>query len=249
MINMMVIIIVMMASLATFSWAGRKMKMERAKIPPANISVEEQQGAEDAISSTAIRMSVNETALFLRYISRSKSYFEFGSGGSTVAACVYGPDDLFVYSVDPNERWLQIVGNSSLVQRKLTNGQLTLKRIDIGPLVGNWSVPSWTPKQANGSFETFSRSIDLVQREIDLVLVDSRFRVACAIKAMLSKPNATILFHDFYEPEHHGYYNMLLHFMDVVDWVDTSVVLARRVDATEAKMMKMYLRHAASYMR
>ncbi len=57
----------------------------------------------------------------------------------------------------------------------------------------------------------------------DLVLVDGRFRVACALQAIVNTmPGVEIMIHDFFARQH--YYDVL-HFADIVDCADNLVVL------------------------
>jgi hypothetical protein len=62
---------------------------------------------------------------------------------------------------------------------------------------------------------------------IDVVLIDGRARVGCAIKALWRIDDASVvLLHDYIGRE--GPYASVLHFYDVIDLVDTMVVLSRK---------------------
>jgi hypothetical protein len=56
----------------------------------------------------------------------------------------------------------------------------------------------------------------------DLVLVDGRFRVACALKVCLELPSSTVIVHDFYNRVH---YHGILPYFDVIESVETLAVL------------------------
>ena len=67
-----------------------------------------------------------------------------------------------------------------------------------------------------------------MERMPDVVLVDGRWRVACALQALLRcDAGATVMFHDFWNrPNYHG----VLDFTDVVERVDNLAVLRRNPD-------------------
>ncbi|WP_232473249.1 hypothetical protein [Brachyspira sp. SAP_772] len=53
---------------------------------------------------------------------------------------------------------------------------------------------------------------------IDTILVDGRFRVACVLNSIFYCRNAVIIIHDFFNRE---YYNVLLNYLDIVEKADT----------------------------
>ena len=74
------------------------------------------------------------------------------------------------------------------------------------------------------------------------MLVDGRFRVACALQLLLRSRKKTprILVHDFTPRE---YYHVLLKFFDVIEQADTAVILERKepvLFADVALCLQMY---------
>jgi hypothetical protein len=61
--------------------------------------------------------------------------------------------------------------------------------------------------------------------EPDLVLIDGRFRVACALTVLLNSDKPYVIIHDF---NNRSQYHCILIFYDVIESVDTLVVLKKK---------------------
>jgi protein O-GlcNAc transferase len=207
--------------------------------PETALTKEEIAKGETIVLETTIRMTPVEVSLFYRYLSKSKKYFEFGSGGSTMVASRYGPENLSITSVDSSQEWLDIVANNSYSSDKIRKGQLNLRFVDIGP-IGDWGFPTLSEKESKGAWYLYSQAITMVPGPFDLVLVDGRFRVACLLHTLVCFPSAKVLIHDFFEKVHHLAYNVLLQVTKVVDRSDTLAVLERKDGVSNEELMKMY---------
>ncbi len=116
---------------------------------------------------------------------RSKSYLEWGSGGSTVLAARMGVP--FV-SIESDRAHLSAVAARI---RSETPGPKSSQRFihaDIGS-TGAWGYPALDGEPSALRAEAFRRYSDFPRFELtepfpDLVLVDGRFRVACSLKAL-----------------------------------------------------------------
>lgn len=190
-------------------------------------------------SQVSIAMSQNEVALFIRYVSKAKNYFESGCGGSTMIACKVGKPDLRVTSIDSSKEWIGIVLNSTHVAEKTAKKLLTMTPIDIGP-IGAWGFPKDLSAESKSSWHKYSKAISATGEKYDLVLVDGRFRIACLIEAFLSNPQANVLIHDFFEAGHHNSYKALLEVSEVADRAQTLVALRRKPDASKEDLVKLY---------
>lgn len=137
-----------------------------------------------------LRMSKAEANLFSAFVGRSKGYFEFGSGGSTVyaASVVQGP----LYSIDSAQDW------TDKVKEALEPSEFTrvVRSVDIGP-TGAWGKPvSDEDRHLFPSYHEAVRTVD--PKEIDLCFVDGRFRVACFLQALNFLSRDTIFgMHDY----------------------------------------------------
>jgi hypothetical protein len=80
-------------------------------------------------------MSAEEAALFLSFVRNSRSYVEFGTGGSTVVASSHVQSSIL--SVDSSREWLDQVRTACASSQ--TKPELIF--VDIGP-TGEWGYPT-----------------------------------------------------------------------------------------------------------
>lgn len=181
----------------------------------------------DRIASIDFRVAMSpvEMSYFEQKLKQATIYFEFGAGGSTRLACKTNPN-LTIFSVDSSLDFLmQVAHNDSCIQSRY-NTNVFMYIASIGE-VREWGYPIYNYTNA---FAGYSSSIitgySANPADIDLVLVDGRFRVACILQTLLvTSRDTVILVHDFYNrPE----YFIVLLYVDVVDRVDTLVTLQRK---------------------
>jgi len=141
-------------------------------------------------------MYEEEKELFKKYIQHSKGYIEFGLGGSTISSLIHS--QTIIHSVDTNDSWINFMKEYKIIQDNLDH-RLKIYKIDIGA-TKSWGYPVDDSKKEN--YKIFSSKIfsevDLTQ--IDTVLVDGRFRVACTLNTVLyfnNLKNINILIHDY----------------------------------------------------
>jgi protein O-GlcNAc transferase len=168
-------------------------------------------------------MSGPETDLFLLYMRQSQRYLEFGSGGSTSLAARIKVPRLF--SVESDRLWAAAVEASPLIRPRIDDGTYTIRWIDIGE-TKTWGFPAVEAEAIK--WPRYSTSIwnelDFVP---DLVLVDGRFRVSCALQSFAHCANDTLVaVHDFEREDYH----LVLRYAEVVDRVERLIVLRRRPD-------------------
>lgn len=184
-----------------------------------------------------VMMSAREQELFRAFLSRSNGYFEFGVGGSTVLAgrLVDGP----VVAVDSDPAW---IATASKVLPASTHAR-RLVHVDIGP-TGNFGMPA--SEAHRDRFPDYSGAIRAVAEPIDLCLVDGRFRVACALQALLALPaDAVIGLHDYRNRAH---YHVIEHFARPIAEVETLTFFVRRPE-TERRSLISILKGRPSRMR
>lgn len=142
-------------------------------------------------------MSHEEVALLESFLRKTRCYFEFGSGGTTVLAAKLVDQ---IWSVDSDEGFLNRVRTE--IGDRLA-GSLNLIHADIGP-TGQWGFP--IGNSAKDRFDAYSLSLLKAPCEqIDLCFIDGRFRVACFLQALLAlRPDAIIGIHDYPKrPQYH----------------------------------------------
>jgi hypothetical protein len=169
-------------------------------------------------------MTKAEAACFVARLAGARRYLEFGCGGSTLLA-VQSPAQT-LHSVDSDGAWIEKCRRRPEIAAAAAAGRLHFRHVDLGRTgrfgypIGRAAARRW-PDYCLGVWENFPPDAPP-----DLVLVDGRFRLACATQALLRcPPGAKILFHDFTLRER---YRGILDFAEAVETVDSLVVLEAR---------------------
>ena len=176
-------------------------------------------------------MSEREVDLFESYLLTAENYFEFGSGGSSKLAASMG---LTVNGVESDKKWLD--------RLKMDLGRkANIEYIDIGP-TREWGYP--VDLSAEERFPLYSESINTSGTSFDFILVDGRFRVACALETAVNilthkkEERATIFFHGFHGRD---YYKPVLDYLEVIDSVDSAVVFKVKKNVDREKLRETIL--------
>lgn len=124
-------------------------------------------------------------------LQKSSVYLEIGAGGSTVLANQYVKKE--VYVIESDMEWIQKV-KSDLPE----NHKVHFLMADIETIPNTWGYPG--PHCSSEKKQMYSRSVlECKDKEVDTVLIDGRFRVACAlhIHGMINE-TTDVLFDDFF---------------------------------------------------
>jgi hypothetical protein len=173
-----------------------------------------------------ILMKKDEEEMFVNTIRGVVFYFEWGAGGSTFRACKNGAGK--VVSVESQKMWIEEVKQYEAVK---IHPDITFHHIDIN--AGDMGRPTNNDKKDN--FPMYSNVIDEYS-DIDVVLVDGRFRLACACKAVIKRVQS-ILIHDFTSRTH---YHDILPYVDIVRQTGTLVEVRPKDDFDEAALNALY---------
>jgi len=136
------------------------------------------------VPSTPHFDSESTTMWFIEKLKRSKRYLEYGTGGSTYLAA---QNKVNFICVDSDRFFLNSVKNKIKNSSFLNEGEQKYYYADIG-LTGPWGMPVTFIKptrQRLELFKNYSSPPEECQSKTfipDLILVDGRFRVACALK-------------------------------------------------------------------
>ena len=175
-------------------------------------------------------MTENEVRLFARWIPLGCIALEFGSGGSTRFFFENGGGSLA--SVEGDAVWVQSLLEDAFLNFFIKKRRLKIFQPDIGPVRQNaCSLPAGkaTPLWLNYHAGIWNK-ID--SEALTFILIDGRFRCACALQSIIHcKQKPILLMHDFWNrPQYHP----ILEFTDVLDRVDSLVVLRQKdvVDLT-----------------
>lgn len=144
----------------------------------------------------------NDLMMFKAYVAKATNYFEFGSGGSTV----YVSKQKNIKSITSVESCREWHDN---VKKLITHPNIKYIFINMNTLPDTWGYPG--EYSTRDSWVSYSSALN---NSVDLILIDGRFRVACALKCFTTISNSTIvLFDDFLNrPEYHivlDYYTII----------------------------------------
>lgn len=155
-------------------------------------------------------LEANDKLMFYRHLDKAKVYFEYGSGGSTYQANIR-ENIVKIYSVESDMQWF-----NTLKQKVKTNKIIFFfNEMDARP--NTWGNPG--PKSNEKQWINYSNHIRNLtkgeQSEIDLLMIDGRFRVACCLKSFgVIREDCLIAFDDFLNRKH---YHIVLDYYDVVE--------------------------------
>jgi hypothetical protein len=178
-------------------------------------------------------MSAAELALFRRVLGAGRRrYAEFGTGGSSLLA-VREPFDIIV-GVESDQEWARKVREEEEVAAAITAGRASILHADIGP-TGAWGGPvdRDKPQKWPNYIATMWSEWERRQSFPDLVLVDGRFRVACALSVALlaaaqrgGREAPLVVLHDV--SDRRPNYNRVFDFFHLEEQAETLVVLSPR---------------------
>ena len=155
-------------------------------------------------------LAKNDKNLFYKYLDNTTVYFEYGSGGSTYQASIR-KNIKTIYSVEGDSIWHEKL--KKIVEHP--NVIYIYNEMDAKP--NNWSNPGENATNAQ-KINYSNRIIELSKEEkdnIDLVLIDGRFRVACCLKCYDSiSDHCFIVFDDFLDRPH---YHVVLDYFDIIE--------------------------------
>jgi hypothetical protein len=182
-----------------------------------------------------IAMTPDEVEMLARRLTPGVRYLEFGCGGTTLFALERGVARCC--SVENDPAWVEKLRAHPDLARAEAEGRLVFHLVEMGPLM-NWGVP------ANASAMPqwpayYLGAWPLAEPGPEVVLIDGRFRVACAMAALaLCPPSTAIFLHDFFEgnPMRRNY-PRILEVAEIVERTNDLVRLERRAGVTTAMLL------------
>lgn len=188
-------------------------------------------------------MTEAEIGLFRRALHGCSRYLEFGAGGSTGFVLASGVTN--IVSVESDPEWVSALRSMGPLADAIATGKLHLLHGDIGP-VGKWGYPAGTANKSlwrqypNAPWPVWEKLGAAPQ----LVLVDGRFRVACALRTALwflttgRGSDVNILCHDL-GPERPGY-ESIFNWFDPIERVDTLAFARMKPDLTHESVAEAF---------
>jgi len=176
--------------------------------------------------SCSFVMSNDEKVRFDLEIKHSKHYLEFGMGGSTLRAI--RKSKAKIYTVESSPEWIADMREYRVVTC-FENKRLFINSVDIGQ-TRLWGYPE--SKHSRNLYPSYSSDVFNVidPSQIDLALVDGRFRVACTLKIILEchqNSNLRIFIHDFWNRQE---YHIVLKYLDTLEAIDTLGIFSIKTD-------------------
>lgn len=162
-------------------------------------------------------MANNDKKMFYKYLDKCVNYFEFGSGGSTYQASIR-KNIKKIYSVESDLEW----HNKLKTLIKNDNIHFIYNEMDTKPNTLGYPGPKSTSIQKVNYSNHIKES-----KNIDLVLIDGRFRVACCLKCFdIIDDKCFIAFDDFLNRQQ---YHIVLNYYDIVEKTkDNRMVILRK---------------------
>jgi hypothetical protein len=183
------------------------------------------------------QMSAPERERLAAELARTRRYFEFGMGGSSLMAVRAGVREMV--SVDSDPQWVEAVRQHREIAPRAADGSVSLLHADIGP-VTDWGRPADRSGLRKWSAYLSAGWAEWARRDAmpDLVFVDGRFRVACCLSVAVACARLPadayprLLMHDV--DDRRAYYRDALELFEQVETVDTLLVLRPRADRSPA---------------
>lgn len=165
---------------------------------------------------------INDKQMFYNYLNKSKIYFEYGSGGSTYQASIRNNISK-IYSVESDLNWCKII------KKIIKSNNITYFYNEMNTIPNNWGYPgkNSTPIQHQNYSNYIINLTKEEQNNIDFILIDGRFRVACCLKCFdVINTDCLIAFDDFLNRPH---YHIVLKYYDIVEkTIDNTMVILKK---------------------
>ena len=193
------------------------------------------------VQPLAPHMTDEELGLLRAVGGHRRFVVEFGCGGSTAEWLRQGVER--VVSIESDAAWVTELRDHPDLADALAAERLTLVHANVGP-TGDWGAPTGQMSRWPGYWSGAWRlpAVAGSSQPVDLVFVDGRFRVACALNAALHVgAGVPVLVHDFWNRPH---YHAVLEHLDVVARAGSLAVLQRRADLDPARVVDDIARHA-----
>ncbi len=175
----------------------------------------------------------NDKLMFYKYLDKATVYFEYGSGGSTYQASLRNNINK-IFSVESDLEW-----HNKLKEKIINKSHINFIYNDMDTKPNTWGHPGVNSNKSQ--WINYSDQITLldkkVQNEIDLIMIDGRFRVACCLKSFnVINDNCLIIFDDFLNRPH---YHAILPYFDIIDKTeDNMMVVLKKKQSQDIQIPK-----------
>jgi hypothetical protein len=179
----------------------------------------------------------NDKKLFYDYLDKAKIYFEYGSGGSTYQANSRSNIQK-IYSVESDKEWHNKLKNI------IKTNKVQYIYNEMNTLPNSWGYPgdNCSDLEKINYSDQIKKLSKEEQNNIDLVLIDGRFRVACCLKLFdIVNNDCVIIFDDFFPRKN---YNIVLNYYNIIDkTIDNNMVILKKkkgINLIPKELIKQY---------
>jgi hypothetical protein len=168
----------------------------------------------------------NDKLMFYKYLDNATTYLEYGSGGSTYQASIRNNVKQII-SVESDLEWY-----NKLINTITNKNHILFKYIEMDTQPNNWGYPG-SKSNWHDWFKYSNVICELdIKNNIDLILIDGRFRVACCLKCFdVINDDCLIIFDDFLNRKP---YHVVLDYYEIIDkTIDNVMVVLKKKNVTK----------------
>ncbi len=161
-------------------------------------------------------LPIKEKELFYKYLKNARNYLEYGSGGSTYQASI-APNIKNIVSVESDKLWYHKMND-------LIKDKLKYYYIELNARPNTYGFPI---NAEPIMMEKYSSIIKKYKKyQFDLILIDGRFRVACALIChSYINNNCKVIVDDIKD---RPYYNEIYNYYDKIEEAGRMVVFIKK---------------------
>ena len=192
--------------------------------------------------ATYPHMPDEDRKLFGKYLDKASIYFEYGSGGSTYFASTKSNINK-IFSVENDQKFLEILDKRIREKNKTIN--LIWLYVETNTRFAKWGQPSHnvTKEQCISYSNQFANLSNEEIKNVDFILIDGRFRVACCLKCFqLISDKCLIAFDDFIP--RNNIYGIVLNYYNIIDKsISNSMVILQKktnIDTIPLELIQKY---------
>jgi 16S rRNA G966 N2-methylase RsmD len=177
-----------------------------------------------------------EKNTFYKYLDKSINYLEYGSGGSTIQA-LSRKNIKNIVSVESDKEWhnmiLEIYKNNNNLNK---NNNFIYFYVELNALPNTYGYP------INASYNNMKQYANTIENikdiKFDLIFIDGRFRVACALYCLKHIDNNCIVIVD--DIVGRDYYNIIYDYYTVIETIGRMVVLKKKNILPDNSILQQY---------
>jgi len=186
--------------------------------------------------------SNNDKVMFYKYLDKASNYLEYGTGGSTYQASIR-KNIKTIYSVESDKDWYNKL-EEKLKEIPQCDKKINIIYCDMNAQKNNWGYPG--PKSNIHDWKNYSDQLvkmdPELQKDIDLILIDGRFRVACCLKCFdIINDNCLIIFDDFLDRQ--DQFGVVLDYYDIVEKTNDNkmaILKKKNCNSPSSELIKIY---------